>query len=73
MKKLILILLIILMLPMVVYAENCNKNDITVESIILSNKVGNAKEVNASSVDETKLNLDVKLYDPNDSLVKTGI
>jgi hypothetical protein len=31
MKKLILILLIILILPMVVYAENCNKNDIAVE------------------------------------------
>ena len=30
--------------------------------------MGNAKEVNASSVDETKLNLDVKLYDPNDSI-----
>ena len=68
MKKLLLLILTILMIPMVVHANQCNPDDIEIMSIELDSVLGNAKEASASTIDNKKLNLDVKLYDPNDAI-----
>ena len=66
MRKLIFVLLLFLIPTVVLAANTCNPNDLSIETVTLSKTVGNAEEVTAASVDNQKINLDVKLNDPND-------
>ena len=66
MRKLIFVLLLFLIPTVVLAANTCNPNDLSIETVTLSKTVGNAKEVTAASIDKQKINLDVKLNDPND-------
>ena len=69
MKKIIIsILLFIMFLPLVVNAKTCDLSDIKIESIELNNIIGNAEEINTANIKENKINLDLKLYDPGDSI-----
>ena len=70
-KYLLTIILFILIIPTVVLASTCNPDDIVIETVTLSKKVGNATEVTAASIDNKTLDLDVKLNDPNDYMEYT--
>lgn len=52
----------------IVNAETCDISSIKLESIELNTINGNAEEVENASVSTKKINLDIKLYDPGDSI-----
>ena len=56
-----LILLLVLFIPFFCYAEECNKNDIKIESIGLSDIRGNAEELSSSNNNNNKINLNTKM------------
>ena len=66
--KFFIILLTLFMIPCIVLAEECNSSSITLESIELKSINGYAEELNNASIDGKKVNLDLKLYDPGDSI-----
>ncbi|MBQ3308078.1 MAG: hypothetical protein IJG68_07820 [Bacilli bacterium] len=66
MKKIMFIFL--MLIPLFVNAESCDVSNTTVESIELGTIVGNAQELEPASIDGEKIKLDVKLYDPGDSI-----
>ncbi len=66
MKKLLLVLL--LLCPILVFAEECSPSSIAFESIHLEKSTGNAEEKTDASINNNKVDLDVILYDPGDSL-----
>ena len=71
-KYLLTIFLFILIIPTVVFAAStCNPSDIEIETVTMSKKGGNATEVTAASINEKKIDLDVKLYDPSDYIEYT--
>ena len=65
MKKIVLFICILL-IPFMVYAEDCDSTKITVESIELKNLTGSAEDVD-SSIENKKINLNVKLKEVGDS------
>ena len=67
-KKIFIVLLCLLFLPFLVNAESCDSSNIKLESIELNTTSGNAEEVTEASVNDKKINLDLKLYDPGDSV-----
>ena len=67
MKK-IIISLFLLFVPIIIYAQTCDTSKVTIESIDFENKTGSAEEVNSASISDGKINLDLKLYDVNDSV-----
>ena len=72
MKKLIFTIIILLtIVPCVVLAGTCKPDDIELVSVTLSKTIGNGVESNAASIDDKKVNLDVKLNDPNDYMEYT--
>ena len=71
-KYLLTIILFILIIPTVVFAAStCNPSDIEIKTVTLSKSIGNGQEVTAASIDDKSINLDVKLYDPNDYMEYT--
>lgn len=66
MKKFLIILLVLL--PIIVSAEDCNDNNITIESIKVENKSENVKEINSATVDGKNINLDLSMSDVGDSI-----
>ena len=67
-KYLLSILLFIMSIPIYVNAETCDSSNIKIESIKLNTTTGNAKEVTEASINDKKINLDLKMYDPGDSI-----
>ena len=67
-KYLLSILLFIMFIPLYVNAETCDSSNIKIESIKLNTTTGNAKEVTEASINDKKINLDLKMYDPGDSI-----
>lgn len=61
----LLILACTLFAPVTAHAET---NEISVQSVVLSSTEGNAEEINPATTDGEKINLDIKLYDPGDSV-----
>jgi len=63
-------LLIIIVIPFVARAETCNLNDIVIDSITLNSDQtkGNALELSEASSEGLNIKLDIKVYDPKDSL-----
>ena len=66
--KRIVILLLVLFIPFFCYAEECNKNDIKIESIELSDIRGNAEELSSSNNNNNKINLNTKMNVIGDSI-----
>ena len=67
-KYLLSILIFIMFIPLYVNAETCDSSNIKIESIKLNTTTGNAKEVTEASINDKKINLDLKMYDPGDSI-----
>ena len=70
-KYLIPILLFIMFIPFMVNAETCDTSSITIDSINVDNISGNAEELSSATISGKKINLDLKLYDPGDSIEYT--
>ena len=68
MKKWILLFLVLLLLPVFVYAENCNTSNITITSIKKINSSGYTEEIEEPSTDNTSVSTNLKLYDVGDSI-----
>ena len=64
----LLILACTLFAPVTAHAET---NEISIQSVTLSSTEGNAEEINPATTDGQKINLDLKLYDPGDSVTYT--
>ena len=72
MKKISTTILIFMMcIPFIVNAESCDSSSITIDSIEIENITGNVEEMAAASVSGKKINLDLKLYNPGDSIEYT--
>ena len=63
-----MILACTLFAPVTAHAET---NEISIQSVTLSSTEGNAEEINPATTDGQKINLDLKLYDPGDSVTYT--
>ena len=70
MKKIIKLLLIIFVfiLPVIVHGEECNTGSISITSIELNSISGKAKEITSPTVDNNKINLDLKLNEVGDTV-----
>ena len=66
--KFLIALFCIFLLPFVVQAETCDPSNIKLESINLISTNGNAKETTEASVNAQKINLNLKLFEPGDSI-----
>ncbi len=67
--KLITILLIIFFIPVIAFAaETCNPDDVKITSIELSDTKGNVEEVNNATGDNNKVNIDLKMNVPGDTI-----
>lgn len=64
----LLILACTLFAPVTAHAET---NEISIQSVTLSSTEGNAEEINPATTDGQKISLDIKLYDPGDSVTYT--
>ena len=67
--KYLVFLLLVLFLPFSVYAETCDSSSIKLESIEPCSIIGNVEEVSPATINGKQINLDLKLYDPGDSIV----
>ena len=68
MKKKILFLIILLLIPTLVLAKDtCNDNDIKIKSITLKELNGFSEEIQESSINNNTINLNLKMYDVGDS------
>lgn len=70
-KLFLVIMVFSFFLPIIIDAESCDQSEISIKSITLSDTIGNAEEINNATANGKKINLDFKLYDPNDSLKYT--
>ncbi len=68
-NKLITFLLIIFFIPVIALAaETCNPDDVKITSIELSEAKGNVEEINTATGDNNKVNLDLKMNVPGDTI-----
>ncbi len=69
MKKILFpILLFAMFVPFVVCAKTCDSSSIKIESIEINSKNGNAEEIKKAKINGNRVNLNIKLYDPGDSI-----
>ena len=68
-KKLILPFLLVLMLmPFMVNAESCNLDKISIDSIFLDEKSDNVEELEAASVNDKNINLNLSMLEVGDNI-----
>ena len=67
MKRLI-VLLIILLIPINVFAETCDPSGITIQSIEMIEKSNGSKEITKATISETQINLDISLTNEKDNI-----
>ena len=67
-KTIYLVLLLIMYIPFIVNAESCDLSSIIIDSIELRNTSGSAEELSNPTVSGKKINLDLKFYEPGDSV-----
>ena len=70
-KIFLTILLCILLLPCIVNAEVCNQNSIKLKSIKAKEKSEYTEELTEATIDNNKINLDLKMYDVGDYIEYT--
>ena len=63
-----LLFLVLLLLPVFVYAENCDTNNITITSIKKINSTGYTEEREEPSINNSLVSTNLKLYDVGDSI-----
>ena len=69
MKKIILSFLIIMMiLPYYVNAENCDPNKISISSITIENKLNKAEEIETATINGKKIYLNLSMLEVGDSI-----
>ena len=68
MKKYLIMILILLLLPLFVYAETCDTSSITITSIEKINSTGYTEEIEEPTIDNTSVSTNLKLYDVGDSI-----
>ena len=61
-----IIIIIILLLPFMVNAEECNQNSIKIQSIAIKDKSKYTEELSKTTFENNKINLDLKMYDVGD-------
>ena len=66
MKKQILLLFILLLLPFRVNAETCNKNDIKIDSITVKDKSNNVQEKEKTTINQNKINMNLDMKEVGD-------
>ena len=66
--KYIKLLLILLLIPFIVLAEECDISKITITSMEQQNINGSAEEINEPTYQNRTINLDIKMYDVGDSI-----
>lgn len=68
-KKIILPLILFLMImPFMVNAETCDYDKISIDSITIKEKVGNATEIEQPVIEEKKIKVNLKMMEVNDSI-----
>ena len=66
-KKIFLVItLCLLIFPSTIKAETCDSSNIKLELISASKIEGNAEEINEASINNNKIILNIKMYDPGD-------
>lgn len=68
MKNKLILFFILLLLPMFVYAETCNNNDVVIKDLELVNITGLAVELEEAELVDSKIIADVKMYEVGDSI-----
>ena len=59
MRKICILLLAIILIPITVYADTCNPDGITIQSIKMIEKSDSTRELTEANVNGTTLNLDI--------------
>ncbi len=67
MKKL-LILLILMLFPFLVHAEECEVKGVSITSITQSGIEGKTQEIDEPSIDDNNLVLNIKMFEVGDSI-----
>ena len=67
MKK-ILFLLIIILLPIIVYADTCDNSNIVISDIVKVDSNGYVEEINSPLINNQSVSTNLKLYDVGDSI-----
>ena len=68
MKKTLIIWLCLLFLPFIVYAETCESDKVTIESIEISSKTDNVIEKSKPEINGKNINLNLKMKDIGDTI-----
>ena len=68
MKKMLLILLIIMFVPILVHAETCNNDAITIDSITIKDKTSNVAELETATAAGNTINLNLNMGKLNDTI-----
>ncbi len=71
MKKKLLVMLLLLLIPILSYAETCDESKIKIESINLSSLEGSAKEKSNPVIDGRNINLNLNMSKVGDSALYT--
>ena len=65
-KVMLLVFLLILLLPFMINAKECEKNSIKLESILLKEKTDYEEEKSPAKAKNNTINIDLKMYEPGD-------
>ena len=68
MKKRILLLLLILLIPFIVQAQTCDENDIKISTIEKGTNTGAVEEIQEPVINGRKIKLDLKMKNVGDSI-----
>ncbi len=66
MKKYIIGILLIILMPFVVNAKVCDTNRITIESITLENKSDKVEELSGALIEGKNIKIDLSMFDVGD-------
>ena len=68
MKKYLLYILVLLIIPISAFADTSDDSKITIKDLILKKSIGNTEEVEAASITNKTINLNLKMYEVEDSV-----
>ena len=67
-KSIIIVLLFLILLPIIVNAETCDINKITISSISMEEKSDDVTEIDEASIDGKKINLNLSMVNVGDNI-----
>lgn len=67
-KKFLPILLLMLFIPLIVFAENCDVDKVFIDSINIEKKIGNVEELSEATVSGKNINLNLSMSEVGDSI-----